>query len=201
MKKTLFIAICTVLLFPAVAYSDDAEPDEVLRRAKTLEGMTFKAGQLKLQSQMAESYKKMEDAGFIVGEDGAPIGVKDINQLGEEVRRQGGKQEESPFHEENPVVPREAIFGTQELPTLSGDVGTKRQDVQDDEEDKPDYMRLKEIRADSVVIVTRDGPHELRNGQSVNGHKLTRFSIDKAFLVGPSGTRVLGIDWASRQER
>ena len=207
MKKTLLLAVCAIALIPTFGYCDDTESDEVMRRAKTLQGMNFKAGQLKLQAEMSESYKKMEDAGFIVGEDGSPIGVENITTLGEEVRRQSGKREDSPFSEDNPVVPREAIFGNQELPTLSGDMGNSKPQVKDSDktdenaDDAPSVLRLKEIRADSVVIVNREGPHELRNGQSIDGFKLVRFSIDKAFLTGPTGARILSIDWSKRVER
>lgn len=198
------------------AYADDA--DQVLDRQKTMNTMEYKRDQLKLQADMAEAYKKMSDAGFIVDTDGNPLGVENIQKLGLEVRKQGKIAEANPFQNSgSPVVPNAMPFMLDQ-PTMSGSVpsgptpfaqqrppmpGTatmskpepQKQPATSDDDKK--VLALQQVRGDSVIVRTSDGDRLLRVGDKVYDLTLTRFTVDKAYLKGPKGTQVVSIDWAS----
>lgn len=206
------IACCLV----NTAYADDA--DQVLDRQKTLNTMEYKRDQLKMQADMADAYKKMSDAGFIVDTEGNPLGVENIQKLGIEVRKQGRVAEANPFQTSgSPVVPNAMPFMLDQ-PTMSGSVPSggspfnqqrppmpgpaesqkpiaQNQPASSDDEKK--VLALKQVRSDSVILVTNDGERVVRVGEKVYDLTLTRFSVDKAYLKGPKGTQVVSIDWTT----
>lgn len=202
-KRFVCTALAAVFAMPFHAFAESDDADTYRDRSRKISDMEYKRDQLKLQAEMADSIKKMSDAGFIVDETGRPLGVQDMATLGKEVRDSGSKPEKSdlPFGQ-NPVIPNAAPFML-EQPTLglSGNNGGggQRQGGQsnskDDEEKAKNFIQLLEVRADSIVVLTSDGRKVLRSGEKVNDYTLQRFSLDKAHFKGPDGTRELVIDW------
>ncbi|SBW84223.1 hypothetical protein PVE_R2G0194 [Pseudomonas veronii 1YdBTEX2] len=200
------------------AFADDA--DQVLDRQKTLSAMEYKRDLLKIQADMAETYKKMSDATFMVDNEGNPLGVESIQKLGVEVRKQGRVAEANPFQSSgSPIVPNAMPFMLDQ-PTMSGAVPNtpnsafgnqqrqqqaplpnqdrsvpQTQPASDDDEKK--ILSLQQVRGDSIVLRTNDGDRIIRVGEKVYDLTLTRFSVDKAYLKGPKGTQVVSIDWTS----
>lgn len=205
------VVACSVL-------ADDA--DQVLDRQKTLTAMEYKRDLLKIQADIAETYKKMSDASFIVDSEGNPLGVESIQKLGVEVRNQGRVAEANPFQSSSsPTVPNAMPFMLDQ-PTMSGAglntsnsafgnqqrqqlvpppnqerTEPQKQPASDDYEKK--ILSLEEVRFDSIVLRTNSGDQILRIGDKVYDLTLTRFSVDKAYLKGPKGTQVVSIDWTS----
>lgn len=214
--SVLTMAVAAVVSFSA--FADDA--DQVLDRQKTLSAMEYKRDLLKIQADMAETYKKMSDASFIVDNEGNPLGVESIQKLGVEVRKQGRVAESNPFQNSgSPIIPNAMPFMLDQ-PTMSGSVPNtpnsafgnqqrqqqapspnqdrpepQKQPASDDDEKK--VLSLQQVRGDSIVLRTNDGDRILRVGEKVYDLTLTRFSVDKAYLKGPKGTQVVSIDWTS----
>jgi hypothetical protein len=102
------------------AYADDAEV--VLSRSKKLEDMEFRSKQLTYQASMADSYKKMQDAGFLISDDGKLVGVPDMDVLGKELRTRATTSSTTassdlPFNMNPPGMPSGAPF-TLEQPSM-----------------------------------------------------------------------------------
>ncbi|MEQ0866373.1 hypothetical protein [Pseudomonas aeruginosa] len=201
--------LATQFVLPIYAFAEADDADTHRDRSRKIGDMEYKRDQLKLQAEMADSYKKMSDAGFIVDESGSPLGVTDIATLGKEVCKAGSKSDKAdlPFGQ-NPVIPNAAPFMLDQ-PTLGmsgpngqtapgGPVqpGPSQKSVPDDDEDKAKhFLALLEVRADSIVVMTSQGRRIVRNGEKVNDYTLQRFGLDKAVFKGPDGTRELVIDW------
>ncbi|HHH9441264.1 TPA: hypothetical protein ACP32N_003201 [Pseudomonas aeruginosa] len=219
-KSFTSIMLATQLVVSVHAFADTDDADTHRTRSRQLGDMEYKRDQLKLQAEMADSFKKMSDAGFIVNEDGKPLGVKDIATLGEEVRSGGGRSEKTdlpfgpngpmttqpPFMGEQPpmgmtppIPPVPSVSGAQAPgPASSGLPGSPAKADKPAEEDQASKrMSLVEVRADSIVVITSEGRQVVRNGEKINGYTLQRFGADKAYLKGPKGTRELAIDWTN----
>ncbi len=214
--NVLVMAVSAV--FVSSAFADDA--DQVLDRQKTLSAMEYKRDLLKIQADMAENYKKMSDATFMVDNEGNPLGVESFQKLGVEVRKQGKVAEANPFQSPgSPIVPNAMPFMLDQ-PTMSGAVPNspnsaygnqqrqqqspspnqdrsvpQTQPASDDDEKK--ILSLQQVRRDSILLRTNDGDRILRVGEKVYDLTLTRFSVDRAYLKGPKGTQVVSIDWTS----
>ncbi|MCU9528115.1 hypothetical protein [Pseudomonas mosselii] len=221
MKKYPKLTLCVLAaVISSVALADDA--DQVLDRQKTMNTMVYKRDQLKLQADMAEAYKKMSDAGFIVDSDGNPVGVETIQKLGVEVRTKARGPDANPFQSPgSPIVPNampfmldqptmsgatpatpSSPFGQQQRMQMPGGPGAGLQQPQPQvqpasEDDEKKVLALKQVRGDSVILTTSDGDRVVRAGEKVYDLKLVRFSVDKAYLKGPKGTQVLSIDWTN----
>lgn len=209
MKKLVLGTLLTaqfVLPIYAIAEPDDADIQR--ERSRKIGDMEYKRDQLKLQAEMAGSYKIMTEAGFIMDENGFPLGVTDIATLGKEVRKAGSKPDKAdPPFGQNPVIPNAAPFMLDQ-PTLGmsgpngqtaqggpGQASSSQKNVQDDDDKANHYLSLLEVRADSIVVMTSQGRRVVRNGEKVNDYTLQRFGLDKAVFKGPDGTRELVIDW------
>lgn len=206
MKTSIFM-LALPLWFAAITpvSADDAEV--IYEQNKTLQQMLFRESQLKLQASMADSLRKMSDSGFLVDEDGRPIGVPDMELLAKEIRRKGGAAPVSdlPFSLTDPVIPNAAPFMLNQ-PTMGfagsapaapqgslGGSGFSDQSANTEEDRKVFF--LTEIRDNSIMVRTKDGLKELKIGQKVYDFKLTRFDVDTAYFTGPDGSRVVKIDW------
>lgn len=190
--------------YPAVA--DDSEA--LLERNKTLDSMNFRSEQLKIQASMAESYKKMADAGFIVDENGKPLGVENLVDLGVDVRKKGGVNESGSSEPFDPSLKGgapwpmdQSLFGSgnpgQGQATASGGIIQGGGAGGSGGEEQRQILTLTEIRANSVMVRTNEGIQEVRVGQKVYNMKLQKFDVDSAYFTGPTGTKVLSIDWAA----
>jgi hypothetical protein len=210
-RKIIAVAIAASAVLSSTAF---AEMDEVLERNKNLENMKDKEQRLKLQAEMSKHYKQMEDTGFFVSEDGLPLGVPSIDKLAQEFRKSGGNggnkvsQPVDPFAALGPVIPREAVFGNTPLPTLSemqgntvqssGHNSSSQNNGASQNDDDSGRITLVEVRSNSIIVDTVNGHTELRNGQSVGEYKLSRFEIDRAFLIDKDGrSKVISIDWTT----
>ncbi len=214
MKKIL-----TTLAFPLMCVvgahaSAQNEGDIILERNKSLSNMEYQAQKLKLQAEMAESIKKMADAGFLMDESGNPIGVDNLEALGAEFRRnRGAGASEMPFPMDMGFGVEPSAFGPPPtLPTnrfvtppqvqgrSQGQPNIAGQGQAQDPEPampKPRMTRLAEVRGDSVLIRTSEGDLiELRVNETFQGMKLVKIGIDSAHFMGKEGARVLNIDWA-----
>lgn len=218
MKSLFKVAVCLVTLSSAFSVFAD-EADKVLERESKLETMRYKRDQLKLQSEMAESWKKMSDASVIVDEDGLPLGVKNIQTLAIEVRSKGRTSEPNPF-DAGGIAPGQTTTAPNGMPFLSDQqgmlppqafqgpqppLGARPPQLQPPveaekkapaEEEKP-ILQLVKVEASSVTIRTNDGDHVVRIGEKVNDLTLTKFNVDQAFLKGPKGLQTISINWAS----
>ncbi len=180
------------------------EDDQVRLRNQKLEDMRYKRDQLKLQAEMSTSLKQMIDAGQLVDENGQPLGVESIQQLGIEVRERAAKagpEEANPFASAQQQLnsgmpftfdqppgqaPAAASLKAQQTKTI-GSKGSV---------DIPNTFRLLEVKADSVVVQSGGSDHVLRIGDKVNDRTLLRFDASRAYLKGPLGTEVISIDWS-----
>lgn len=206
-KSFTSIMLAAQLAVSLHAFADTDDADTHRSRNRQLGDMEYKRDQLKLQAEMADSYKKMSDAGFIVNEDGKPLGVKDIATLGDEVRAAGSRTEKSdlPFGPNTPMSPFMGVQppGSMTPPLNSAQTtaalpgGLAKEEKAAEEDPSKNRLQLVEVRADSIVVVTNEGRQVLRNGEKVNGYTLLRFGVDKAYLKGPKGTRELVIDWTN----
>lgn len=198
-----------------VALADDA--DVVLARSKKLEEMEFQSKQLAYQASIADSYKKMSDAKFLINEDGKLVGVPDMDSLGKELRKASGASSpnDMPFNMNPPGMPNGAPF-TLEPPPMGAGLAVQGAPMQPPpqfppsamgapekakaevpkEEGKP-KMRLSEIRSNSVLLLTDNGLSEVKVGQKVNGMTLKNFDANSATFTGPKGPRVLKFDWTN----
>lgn len=201
------------------ANADDAEV--VLTRAKKLSDMKFRAEQLSLQASMADSFKKMSDAKFLVDEDGKLVGVADMNELGKEVRNKPnqtpnlmgstdmpfnmppmGMPTGAPFTLEQPNVPPGTIVQApqQKQSPVAGVGASSGQAPQQNEpkaEEAPPKVRLYEIRANSVLVASNDRLTEVKLGQKLNNETLKSINVNSATFVGPDGQHILKFDWSS----
>lgn len=214
--KTRIIALTFALpmLFSLASVADDA--DTVLTRNRELATMNYKRDQLKLQADMAESIKKMRDAGVVVDTEGTPLGYESMQVLANEARLKGPVREGNPFQIPGPQAtsggalpfaadqfnsvpvegsPFEQAKRAEDLQLPNTPDG---QSVTATKEAPSQKLELVRVRADSVVIRSTDGDHVLRVGEKVNGLALLRFTTDKAYLKGPNGVQELAIDWARK---
>lgn len=216
--KTRIIALTSALpmLFSLASVADDA--DTVLTRNRELATMNYKRDQLKLQADMAESIKKMRDAGVVVDTEGTPLGYESMQVLADEARLKGPAREANPFQspgaQANPGGP--LPFATDHFNSVAVDGSpfeqAKRaadlqlpstadgQLVTASKETSPKKLELVRVRADSVVIRSTDGDQVLRIGEKINGLALQRFTTDKAYLKGPNGVQELAIDWSPQRK-
>jgi hypothetical protein len=144
--------------------------------------MEYKRDQLKLQAEMADSYKKMSDAGFIVDESGSPLGVTDIATLGKEVRKAGTKPDKAdlPFgqpshHNAAPFMLDQPTLGMsgpngQLLQAVQSSLAPLRKSVDDDEDKAKHFLALLEVRAGSIVVNDQPRARIVRNGEKVNDY-------------------------------
>lgn len=218
MKYLFKVAVSLVILsatFPV--FADEA--DKAFERESKLETMRYKRDQLKLQSEMAESWKKMSDASVIVDEDGLPLGVENIQTLAIEVRSKGRAPESNPFDagsnvpgqnatapngmpfmsDQQGMLPPQAFQGPQppmgvRPPHLQPPAEEKKSPAEEEKQ----ILQLVKVDASSVTIRTNDGDHVVRIGEKVNELTLTKFNIDQAFLKGPKGLQTISINWSSK---
>ncbi|MGE8065119.1 hypothetical protein [Pseudomonas sp. NPDC089569] len=219
MKHLFKVAICLVTLSAAFSVLAD-EADKILERESKLETMRFRRDQLKLQSDMAESWKKMSDASVIVDEDGLPLGVKSIQTLAIEVRSKGRTSEANPFEpgsngpgqpttapngmpflsDQQGMLPPQAFQGPQpplgaRAPQLQAPVEPEKKAPAEEEKQ---ILQLIKVEASTVTIRTNEGDHIVRIGEKVNDLTLIKFNVDQAFLKGPKGLQTISINWASK---
>lgn len=188
---------------PAVAQN---EGDVVLERNRTISAMEHKAAKLKLQADMAESLKRMVEAEFLVDEEGNPLGVDSLDQLGGEIRRnQIGASADMPFSMDMgfgmdqdefgapPTIPTDRIVS----PPSRVSQSTERAEAAPPPP-QPTTAHLRELRGDYVVISTSDGELvELRVNDTFNDLKLVKIGVDSAHFKGKDGSRVMRIDWTN----
>lgn len=213
MKKHVALLLLPLSMVSALpAFADDSEV--LLDRNKMLDSMTYRAEQLKLQAAMAESYKKMADAGFIVDESGKPLGVDNLAELGEDVRKKGGKSDAAPTDPYDPVIrgtppwgmdqpafgpvnPEQGPMTASNGAMQGGGAGGSEDGGKADDDEERQFLALTEVRANSVMVRTNDGIQEVKIGQKVYDMKLQKFDVDTAYFSGPNGTKVVKIDWTT----
>ena len=209
-------ATCAIAILSVIAAAPsfaEGDSDAILARNALLQEMKEKEQQLKLRAEMAKHYSQMKESGFFVDAKGEPLGVPDLSKYAVDMMKNGNSntgqpgqagQPNDPFAGFGPVVPREAVFGNQPLPTLGENQANNNQgsssgqsnQLNDEDAEDEDRINLVEIGANSIIVDTHDGYQELRNGQKVGNYKLTRFTIDKAFFTHDDGTsKVVAIDW------
>lgn len=222
MKRFLpALAISLAAATPS-AYADDAEV--VLSRSKKLEDMEFQSKQLTLQAAMADSYKKMQDAGFLIGDDGKLVGVSDMGALAKELRTRATAttttaSSDMPFNMNPPGIPNGAPF-TLEQPSMGPGMFVQGAPMQQPpmlppgttipqgatmpqakmpaeapKEEVKKTMRLTEIRSNSVLLLTDNGLSEVKIGQKVDGFTLKSIDANSASFAGPKGPKVLRFSW------
>lgn len=220
MKKVSVFALAVAATISTGAFAEGAE-DSLLSRNRTLQEMEFNRDKLKIQAEMAKSFKDMSDAGFIVDQQGVPKGIGDMERLALEVRRRGGVQASQgfnpsdPFNGADPVIPMPAgqgLFGESAfsaplpapgLPAEAAkpaepepekvEVVTKPTEREKSEGKK--LLRLVELRGNSALFFTNEGFQEVKVGDSIYDQKLTKLGVDNATLKGKGGSRVVRIDW------
>ena len=207
--KFALCAFTIAVALPSIASPTlNNEDDQVRLRNQKLEDMRYKRDQLKLQAEMSTSLKQMIDAGQLVDENGQPLGVESIQQLGIEVRERAAKaspEESNPFASAQQQLNSGMPFTFDQPPgqspaaTLLKSQPTKPSG-NNGSVDIPNTLRLIEVKADSVVVQSAGSDHVLRIGDKVNDRTLLRFDASRAYLKGPSGTEVISIDW-SRSSR
>lgn len=203
--KFALCAIAIAVALPTVASPTlNNEDDQVRLRNQKLEDMRYKRDQLKLQAEMSTSLKQMIDAGQLVDENGQPLGVESIQQLGIEVRERAAKagpEETNPFASAQQQLNSGMPFSFDQPPGQSPAASSlKAQQTKSGgakgSVDIPNTLRLIEVKADSVVVQSGGSDHVLRIGDKVNDRTLLRFDASRAYLKGPSGTEVISIDWS-----
>jgi hypothetical protein len=217
MKKVSVFALAVAAIISTGAFAEGAE-DSLLTRNRTLQEMEFNRDKLKIQAEMAKSFKDMSDAGFIVDQQGMPKGIGDMERLALEVRRKGGAQasqgfnQADPFNGADPVMPMpsdQGLFGDPALtaplpvPPVSP-VGAESEPETVEVVTKPTkrekaegkkLLRLVEVRGNSALFFTNDGFKEVKVGDSIYDQKLSKLGVDNATLKGKDGSRVVRIDW------
>lgn len=220
MKKLSIFALAIAAAASSGAFADGAD-EELLTRNRTLDEMTFNKDKLAIQAQMAKSFKEMKDAGVIVGPNGVPLGIGDMERFALEVRRSSGMQvnqgynPSDPFGGAEPVIPMPAganMFGETGFPSIAPAPVTpppavKPAEAKDEKVEvvsKPSereknqgkqVLRLVELRGSSAVFFTNDGFKEVPVGGSIYDQKLTKLGVDSATLNGKTGSRIVRIDW------
>jgi hypothetical protein len=219
MKKVSVFALAIAATISGGVYADGAE-DKLLTRNQTLQEMECNRDRLKIQAEMAKSFKDMSDAGFIVDPQGVPKGIGDMERLALEVRRRGGAQAtqgfnpSDPFNGADPVIPMPAgqgLFGESAFsspmpePAMRGEPAKAEPEAEKVEVvSKPTereksqgkkVLRLVELRGNSALFFTNDGFQEVKVGDSIYEQKLTKLGVDNATLKGKDGSRVVRIDW------
>ncbi|MCS7527178.1 hypothetical protein N0609_12755 [Pseudomonas aeruginosa] len=220
MKKVSVFALAVAATISTCAFAEGSE-ESLLSRNRTLQEMEFNRDRLKIQAEMAKSFKDMSDAGFIVDPQGVPKGIGDMERLALEVRRRGGAQASQgfnpsdPFNGADPVIPMPAgqgLFGDSGFPAPlpppdspaeaakpaepepeKVEVVTKPTEREKAEGKK--LLRLVELRGNSALFFTNDGFQEVKVGESIYDQKLTKLGVDNATLKGKDGSRVVRIDW------
>ncbi|KZN20767.1 MULTISPECIES: hypothetical protein [Pseudomonas] len=216
MKRILPALAILMAAVPSFANADDA--DVVLSRSKKLEDMEFQSKQLAYQASMADSYKKMSDAKFLVSADGKLVGVADMEILGKELRSHANNSSQSsdmPFNMSPPGMPNGAPFTLEQPPMGSGFavqgapmqqpptlppgsiVSQPKAKADPSKADGKKTMRLSEIRANSVLLITDSGLTEVKVGQKYNGMTLKSLTANSADFIGPKETRHLKFDWTN----
>lgn len=217
--KVVFLLATAVASSSAIA---DGSEEKLLERNRVVTAMQFNEQKLKLQASMAKSYKDMNDAGFIVDENGTPMGIGgDMERLALEVRRRGGMQSakggdaSDPFGGMNPVIPmppQSGMFsgdGFQPLPDSVGPppapeqkkpvteekVEVVKKPTENEKAQGKQVLRLAEVKGQSVVLFTNDGFKQVKVGQKVYDQKVASIGVDSVTLTGPDGPRILRIDW------
>lgn len=74
MQKLKIVFLLATAVVSNLAMADGSE-EKLLERNRVVTAMQFNEQKLKLQASMAKSYKDMNDAGFIVDENGTPMGI------------------------------------------------------------------------------------------------------------------------------
>lgn len=222
MKKVSVFALAVAATISTGAFAEGAE-DSLLSRNRTLQEMEFNRDKLKIQAEMAKSFKDMSDAGFIVDQQGVPKGIGDMERLALEVRRKGGAQASQgynpsdPFNGADPVIPMPAeqgLFGdsafSPPLPAPARPSGTANAVAPETEPEKVEVvtkptereksegkklLRLVELRGNSALFFTNDGFQEVKVGDSIYDQKLSKLGVDNVTLQGKGGSRVVRIDW------
>ncbi|OZB34348.1 MAG: hypothetical protein B7X51_01810 [Pseudomonas sp. 34-62-33] len=214
MKKVSVYALAVAATISTGAFAEGAE-ENLLSRNRTLQEMEFNRDRLRIQAEMAKSFKDMSDAGFIVDPQGVPKGIGDMERLALEVRRRGGAQASlglnpsDPFNGADPIIPMPAgqgLFGdsgfSAPLPPPDSPAETEPEKVEvvtkPTEREKAEgkkLLRLVELRGNSALFFTNDGFQEVKVGESIYDQKLTKLGVDNATLKGKDGSRVVRIDW------
>tara|TARA_R110001606_G_scaffold398765_2_gene578821 strand:- start:78093 stop:78752 length:660 start_codon:yes stop_codon:yes gene_type:complete len=210
MKKLSVSALLLVALTPSVSMANGSA-DVLLERGKTLEEMKFQSDKLEIQAQMAKSFQSMTEAGFIVAEDGTPIGIGDMERLAMEVRLGARKPSEptfnpsDPFGGASPIVPMApepgGMFGSRapapaepaSAPPEAVEVVSKPTEQEKAEGKK--VLALAEVRSNSVLLFTNNGFEDVGIGGRVYDMRVKSIGVDSVTLDGPDGNRVLRIDW------
>lgn len=218
MKKLSVFALAVAATISSGAFAEGAE-DSLLSRNRTLDEMAFNRDRLKIQAEMAKSFKDMSDAGFIVDPQGVPKGIGDMERLALEVRRRGGApaaqgfNPSDPFNGADPVIPvpgGQGFFGESAFTAPIPESRPEPQKPAEPEKEKVEVvekpsdrekaegkkvLRLVELRGGSAVFFTNEGFQEVQVGQSIYDQKLTKLGVDSATLKGKEGARVVRIDW------
>lgn len=217
--KIVFLLATAVVSNLALA---DGSEEKLLERNRVVTAMQFNEQKLKLQASMAKSYKDMNDAGFIVDENGTPMGIGgDMERLALEVRRRGGMQSSKagdasdPFGGMNPVIPmppQNGMFsgdGFQPLPDsiaqpsapepkkaeAEAKVEVVKKPTENEKAQGKQVLRLAEVKGQSALLFTNDGFKQVKVGQKVYDQKVASIGIDSVTMSGPDGIRILRIDW------
>lgn len=205
MKKN----ICALLVAASVtsaAFAGGAE-DDLLGRNRALDVMRYNRDKLKVQAEMAKAYKDMKDAGFIVDENGMPLGVDNMESLATNLRNRESNQANNasdPFSGADPVNPvptgQNNLFGGES--SFQPPAAPKAPKVEvvskpsaDEKAQGKRVLRLVELRGNRAVFFTNDGYKEVAVGESVYDEKLNSIGVDSATLRGKDGKRIVRIDW------
>jgi hypothetical protein len=221
MKKLNFFALAVVAAIScnAVAEGDD---EGLIARNRVLDEMKYSSAKLKIQADMAKSYKDMSDSGFIVDPKGMPKGIGDMERLALEVRRRGSQQTgmaganpNDPFGGEggmfgagstsllsppplSPASTNMQPFNTMleqaERPSIEKEEVVTKPSEREITSGKK-VLRLVELRGQSAMFFTNDGFKEVALGESIYEQKLTKVGVDNVTLSGKEDKRVLRIDW------
>lgn len=217
MKKMICFIAGSAALTVAQVHASDFE-EKLLANNRLLEDMSLTDEKLKLQASMAESFKKMAEAGFIVDELGNPRGVGDMELLAIEVRRRSQQQatntgfdSNDPFGGLDPIIPAPSSlmpgvspFGPmpETGPAQPEPAQPAAQQVievtKPTEEEKRrgrQILSLVEIRNNTAVLFTNDGYQELKIGDKVYDYTLRSVGNDEVSLRNKDGNRILRIDW------
>lgn len=156
---------------------------------------------LKMRAEMAESLRKMADAGFLVDENGIPLGIEgDIQDLAKQIRDShqnqagpvmlgvgGGAMPDAafPWAEQGQAAPMgqepfaAPVKKEQDTPRNGSLAG----------------YRLVEIGKSSVVVNGPSGNELVQIGDRVNGAKLIKVDSESAYFRADSKTIMLSIAW------
>jgi len=221
MKKLNLFALAVVAAISCNAVADGYD-EGLISRNRALDEMKYSSAKLKIQAEMAKSYKDMSDSGFIVDPKGMPKGIGDMERLALEVRRRGAQQSgmaganpNDPFGVDgglfgadstgamsqpllNPASTNTTPFNT--MGELSKSSSIEKEEVvakpsQREIASGKKVLRLVELRGQSAVFFTNNGFKEVALGESIYEQKLTKVGVDNVTLLGKKDERVLRIDW------